>query len=87
MAVANSDHLTLLNSYKVREVLTKLGCCRRVGSDRSSTEHDLVECAVSKGSDDSCFGRMSHVCSLTTSWYEGLSYLEPFIGASSLVFV
>ena len=87
MAVANSDHLTLLNSYKVREMWTELGCCRRVGSDGSSTEHDLVECTVSKGSGDSCLGGVTLACSLTTSWYEGLSYLEPFIGAPSLLFV
>ncbi|KAK2567371.1 putative ATP-dependent RNA helicase DHX57 [Acropora cervicornis] len=43
-------------SYKVREMWAELGCCRRVGSDGSSTEHDLVECTVSKGSGDSCLG-------------------------------
>ena len=86
MAVANSDHLTLLNSYKVREVWVELGCCWRVSLDRSSTEHGLVESAVSKGSGDSCLGGVSHACSLITSWYEGL-YLEPFIGAPTLVFV
>ena len=72
MAVANSDHLTLLNSYKVREVWVELGCRGRVCLDWSSAEHDLVESAVSKGSGDSCLGGVGQACSFITSWNEGL---------------